>query len=51
MKAKLHELIRVGRFQGWSAEKLADEILRLLGLEGVDAQPVTPDQLAEPSAP
>lgn len=48
MRAKLTELLRVARFQGWSSEKLTDEILRLLHLEGVDAQPVTPDQIAQP---
>ena len=48
MRDRLHELLRVARFQGWSAERLADEILRLLDLGGVDDQPATPEQIAEP---
>lgn len=48
MKGKLRELVRVAHFEGWTAERLTDEIMRLLGLEGVDDQPATPDQLAQP---
>ena len=49
MRRKLEELLRVGRFQGWDSRKMADEVLKLLGVE-VDDQPATPDQLPGPPA-
>jgi hypothetical protein len=44
MREQLHELLRVARFENWDSRRLVDEILRLVGLEGVDDQPAPPDQ-------
>lgn len=51
MRDQLRELLRVARFDGRDVDQLTDDVLRLLGLEGVDDQPVTPDQPPEPAQP
>lgn len=49
MKEQLHQILRVARFQGWTVERLEDEILHLVGRGGVDDQPAQPDQPPAPS--
>jgi hypothetical protein len=47
-RQRLRELLRVGRFEGWTLDMLEDEIEKLYG-RGVDIQPpVAPDQQPEP---
>jgi hypothetical protein len=40
-RQRLRELLRVGRFEGWTLDMLEDEIEKLYG-RGVDIQPADP---------
>ena len=44
MREHLRGLLRAARFDGRDVDQLTDDVLRLLGFEGVDDQPATPDQ-------
>ena len=51
MREQLRQIIRESRALGHSAGETADAILDLLLREGVDVQPVNPDQPPEPVTP
>jgi hypothetical protein len=48
-RQRLRELLRVGRFNGWSVDKLEDEIERLYHGEVMPQPPVDPAQQLGPA--